>query len=337
MIKLSQNENPLGPSPKGLEAVLKHACTMHRYPEPHSHTLKNKIAGRLNIEPENVFVSAGLVEALDIMIRNFVGKGNNMIIGEITFVAYRFLGEVFNVETRFSTLKNYRMDIDDILRHYDENTKLIIIANPNNPTGTMIDESELIKLMEHVSPDTFVVVDEAYQEYVSQMNFPDSLGLRERYQNLVVMRTFSKIYGLAGLRVGYTIANQSVVEKMEYFQAPFTVNRLGLLAALHAIDDVVFVTKSAEMNKNERQILYNALKQEGFNVVPSQSNFLYVNFETIDERDHLYAELCNRNLLIRKTDLFGDKKAIRMSIGKPEDNLELINSLKQIKIIKNNF
>ena len=165
IVKLSQNENPLGPSPKALEAMLEFAFTANRYPEPHSHTLKKKLAERLNIEQENVFVSAGLVEALDIMIRNFVGKGNNMIVGEITFVAYRFLAEVFNVETRFSKLKNYRMDIDDILSHYDENTKLIIIANPNNPTGTTINEEELTQLLEQVSSDTYVVVDEAYQEY----------------------------------------------------------------------------------------------------------------------------------------------------------------------------
>jgi len=328
IIKLSQNENPLGPSPKAMEAVLKHAYTMHRYPEHHSHSLKEKLAEWLNLAPEEVFVSAGLVESLDIMIRNFVGQGNNMIIGEITFVAYRFLAQVFNVETRFSKLKDYQMDVNDILSRYDKNTKLIIIANPNNPTGTTISENELIQLLEHVSSDTLVVVDEAYWEYVSQSDFPDSLSLQKRYQNLVIMRTFSKIYGLAGLRVGYTIASQSVVEKMEYYQAPFTVNCLGSIAALHAIDDVEFVAKSSEMNKKERQFMFNELKQRGYNVVPSQSNFHFVHFDTVEDRDLFDTELCSHNVLARKTDLFGDSKAIRLSIGTPEDNLKLIRNLK---------
>lgn len=327
IIKLSQNENPFGSSPKALEAVLKHASTIYRYPEPHSHSLEEKIATRLNLDTENVFVSAGLVEALDILIRNFVGNGNNMITGEITFVAYRLLAKVFNVEIRFSRLKDYRMDIDDFLNLYDKNTKLIIIANPNNPTGTTINEIELIQLLDHVSSDTLVVIDEAYQEYVSQRDFPNSLDLQKRYQNLIVMRTFSKIYGLAGLRVGYTIANKSIVEKMEYYQAPFTVNRVASIAASHAIDDVDFVAQSAEMNKNERQLLHNELMRRRYNTLPSQGNFQYVYFNTVEERNRFYDKLCSHNVLGRKMDLFGDNKAIRLSIGTPDDNLRLIGSL----------
>jgi histidinol-phosphate aminotransferase len=331
IIKLSQNENALGPSPKALEAVLNDAHTMHRYPEPHSHSLEKKLAERLNLVPENVFVSAGLVEALDIIIRNFVGKGNNLILGDITFVAYRLLAEVFKVETRFSKMRDYRTDVNDIMSRYDENTKLIIIANPNNPTGTTISESELVRLLEHVSSETLVVVDEAYQEYVSQRDFPDSLSLQKHYQNLVIMRTFSKIYGLAGLRVGYTIANSPLVKKMGYYQAPFTVNRLAAIAAFHAIDDVDFVAQSAEMNKEQRQLLYDELKNNGYNTLPSQGNFQYVYFDTNEERNHFYSALCSRNVFGREMDLFGDNKAIRLSIGTPEDNLKLIESLEQIK------
>ncbi len=327
IIKLSQNENPLGPSPKALEAVMKLASTMYRYPEPHSKSLEEKIASRLNQDVEKVFVSAGLVEALDILIRNFLEKGDNLVIGEITFVAYRLLAQVFHKETRFAKLKDYRMDVDEILSCYDENTRLIIIANPNNPTGTYISGEELIHLMDSVSSDTLVVMDEAYMEYVTQADFPDSLSLQERYQNLVVMRTFSKIYGLAGLRVGYTIANKSVIKKMAHFQAPFTVNRIGSIAATHAIGDEDFVAESAVMNNRERQLLYSELKRHGYDTVPSQGNFQYVHFNTTEERNLFYEDLCSRNIIGRNMDLFGDAKAIRLSIGTPEDNLSLIGGL----------
>ncbi len=219
-IKLSQNENPLGPSPK-VQVAIREACSgIHRYPEPHSYTLRKKLANSLDLDPGHVFVSAGLVESLDIVIRNFVGDGGNMIIGEIAFVAYRLISEVYGVETRFASLRDYRMDIDNILGLCNEHTRLIIVANPNNPTGSTISETELVRLLEQVPTETIVVIDEAYCEYVAQPDFPDSLELLKRFPNLSVMRTFSKIYGLARMRVDYSVASKEIVEKTGYYQAP---------------------------------------------------------------------------------------------------------------------
>lgn len=328
IIKLSQNENPLGPSPMALEAVREYCDTMNRYPEPHSHSLKEKLAERHYLEPENVFVSAGLVESLDILIRNFVGPEGNMILGDITFVAYRLMAEVFGINTRFTKLKDYRIDVDDLLTHYDENTKLIIIANPNNPTGTTISEHELIQIMERISPDTLVVMDEAYMEYVDQRNYPNSLGLWERYQNLIVMRTFSKIYGLAGMRIGYSIASEEIVKKMEYYQPPFTVNRLGLIAAMAAIDDTKFIAESARINKEGREMLSRELTACGYKVAPSQANFLYISFSTTEERNKVHDLLAEKDILVRKTDLFGDHFSFRLTIGTEEHNKKVIECLK---------
>jgi len=166
---------------------------MNRYPEPHSSTLKNEFSDHLGVLSENIFVCAGLVESLDIMIRNFIEKGENLIIPEITFVAYRLLAKVFHVETRFSQMKDYGIDIDSIIENCDEKTKLIIIANPNNPTGTIVNETDLIRLMETVPKHTYVVADEAYCEYVNRVDFPNTMKLLQRYPNLIMLRTFSKI------------------------------------------------------------------------------------------------------------------------------------------------
>lgn len=335
IIKLSQNENPSGPSPFALQAVNDNLENMNRYPEPHSATLKEEFADHLNMLPENIFVCAGLVESLDIMIRNFIQEGENLIIPEVTFVAYKLLAKVFNVDTRFSTMKDYGIDIDSVIENYDEKTRLIIIANPNNPTGTMVGESDLIKLLETVSKDTFVVADEAYCEYVNRRDFPNSIDLLQRYPNLIVLRTFSKIYGLAGMRVGYAVAKEEIIENLELYQSPFTVGYLATVAASAAIKDVKFVEESFQMNLTARKLLESALSELSFKIVPSQSNFIYIHFETKEERDRVYNQLTIENVLVRTTDPFGDEKAFRITIPKPEDCQKVIDCLSQIQAYQN--
>jgi histidinol-phosphate aminotransferase len=329
IIKLSQNENPLGPSPKAMEAVRKSCINIYRYPEPHSHTLRGKIADKIGREVSNVFVSAGMVEAIDIAIRNFVPKGCNMITGEITFVAYKLLANVFNIEARYAKLNNYRIDIDEVISLYDEKTRLIIVANPNNPTGTIISETELVKLLDHVSPETIVVADEAYHEYVKSPDFPNSLALQSKYPNLVVMRTFSKIYGLAGLRVGYTVASEEIIKQFDLFQAPFTVNHMAAEAVIAALEDSEFVEESIEANTNGRRFLAKELTKLGFHVVPSESNFLFLHFKNKEHRDQVYDSLFSKNVLVRKTDLFGDDCAFRVTVGKPGNIQKIINHFRE--------
>lgn len=326
-IKLSQNENPLGPSPLALKAIREFSFSMNRYPEPHSQTLKEDLAKHLGISPKTVFVSAGSIESLDIIIRNFIDKDENLILPEISFVAYKLLAEVFGVQTRFSKMNDYRIDIDSMLELYDEKTKLIIIANPNNPTGTIITHDELVKLMETISSKTYVIIDEAYCEYVSDSDFPKSMGLQKDYPNLIILRTFSKIYGLAGLRVGYAIANSDIVEKLEYLQAPFTVNLLATTAVTATLKDTQFVEKSYMTNLESRSLLEKEFIKLGFKVIPSQSNFIYIHFDTSKERDLYFDRLTNKKVMIRKMCPFGDDKALRITIPKPEDCQKVIDTL----------
>lgn len=329
IIKLSQNENPLGACPKALKAVEEQCkSTMFRYPEPHSLSLKNAIGEKLGLSGDNIFVSSGLVEALDIAVRNFVGDGN-LIIGRTTFVAYRLMAEVFGVDIHFAELVDFRMDVDEILKVYDDKTKMIIIANPNNPTGTMISHDDVIRLLNNVSKDTMVVLDEAYMEYVFDNNYPDTMSLQNEYPNLVVMRTFSKIYGLAGLRVGYVIANKETINRFEKYQAPFTVNNLAAVAVKAALKEDDFVKQSSEMNKEQREILYNGLVNLGFEAIPSQSNFIYINFPSIEERDAVYNHLESCKVFARKTDQFGGPTAFRITIGNPSDNKKVLACFKE--------
>ena len=326
-IKLSQNENPLGPSTKAYRAVIENGNDIFRYPEPHSNSLTKKIAEKRNVSEDNVFVSAGIVESLDILIRNFIGESENIIIPKLSFVAYKLLGEVLGVEVRFADMTDYRIDIDAILKHYNQRTKLIIIASPNNPTGTIVTESELLHLLDNVSKDTLVVLDEAYAEYASPDIFLDSRNVQKKYPNLIILRTFSKIYGLAGLRVGYAIADAKIINQLHYYQAPFTVNYMASIAAMAALDDDEFVQKSYRMNNMERRFLMNEFTQLGYKVVPSESNFLFVTFDTKTERDEVSDLLAEKGVLVRETDAFGDENALRITVGERENNEQVIEYL----------
>ncbi len=327
IIKLSHNENPFGPSPLALEAVREHSLSINRYPEPHSSTLKAELAEHLELSPDNIFVCAGLVEALDILIRHFIGKDENLIIPKLTFIAYKLLAKVFGVETRFSQMKDYKIDIDSIIGLYDDQTKVIIIANPNNPTGTIVTEEELITLLESVSPNTFVTVDEAYYEYVSDMDYPNTIELQKKYPNLIVMRTFSKIYGLAGLRVGYSIATKQVIQQFEYYQPAFTVNKMASVAASAAIKDKQFLNDSFETNMGARTLLVKELRGLGYNVIPSQGNFIFIYFDNKKDRDLIFNLLKSKNVLARKMCPFGDFKAFRITVPDPKNCQKIIDCL----------
>jgi len=328
IIKLSQNENLLGPSPKACKAILENSIKMFQYPEPHSATLQSKIASKYQVEAKNVFVCAGLTEALDILIRNFIDKSENIIIPKLSFVAYKLLAKVFGIEVRFSEMEDYKIDVNSILNQYNNNTKAILIASPNNPTGTVFSETDLLKLLDHISPNTYLVLDEAYGEYATRESYPNALAIQKKYPNLIVMRTFSKIYGLAGLRVGYAIANSEIIEKFEYFQAPFTVNQMASVAAMAAIDDEDYVAESSFINKKERDILFSELTKLGYNIVPSESNFLFLHFHTQNERDRISDSLNSKGVIVRNMDAFGDEKALRISVGRPEMNKTVLNYLK---------
>lgn len=329
LIDLSKNENPFGVSPKALASIKNSVDVLNRYPEPHSLTVKKEIGRHLNLSPDNIFVSAGLVEAIDIIIRNFVGEGENMIVSECSFVAYRALAKVFEIEIQLAQMDNYALSTNHFLTVYNAKTRLIFIDNPNNPTGTYIKNTELVKFLKQISKDTYVVLDEAYYEYVDAADYPDSLALLKDYPNLIIMRSFSKIHGLAGLRIGYCISSQETVQKLEYFQAPFTVNQTAASASIAAAGDVDFIKKSFELNQTEKNKLINNLRSVGFKVSPSQTNFIFISFNTKEERDNICNFLQQNRISVCKTDPFGAPKGLRISIGVPKENDYLINCLKE--------
>ncbi len=330
IIKLSQNENPFGASPLALKAIEENYSEIYRYPNIINETLRNKLAEKYNKLPENIVISAGSVDLVDIIIKAFVGFDDNLVTSNLTFVAYALLAKIHKRECKFAGLLNYTISCDNIFSLCDEKTRVVFIANPNNPTGTMIPGNSLKEFLKTLPSRIFVIIDEAYAEYVTDRSYPDSFELQKTFPNLIILRTFSKIYGLAGMRIGYAIAHPDIIQSLIQHRTPFSINNLANLAASAALDDTDFTRECAIVNQRERNFLYNELKNLGFEAVPSNGNFIFIDCPTVDEKSTILTSLKKEGILARDLELFGTKTGFRISIGRPENNRYLIKCLKQI-------
>jgi len=332
VIRLAQNENPHGASPKVLEAIQNNIKSISLYPDVILTELKEKLAKKNNVTHDEIIVAPGSCSLIDQLIARLVKKGENIVIPKLSFIAYKLCAKVHNHECREAKMENYHVSLNNVLALTDEKTKLIFLANPNNPTGTFFSQSEITSFLEKISPKTIVVLDEAYNEYVTDKNFPASLNIYKEYKNVIILRSFSKIYGLAGLRIGYGIARKSFIDDFESNRIPFTVSSIANIAALTALDDDEHVQQSAKRNAKERDFLTNGLSCLGYKVVPSQSNFVFLYFETTEERNKVCEIFLENQILVRKMDAFGDDKALRISTGKSADNKKLVDCLSPVAV-----
>jgi histidinol-phosphate aminotransferase len=327
VIRLAQNENPYGASPKVLEAIKKNIDSISLYPDFVLTKLKNNIAEINQVLPDEIAVSAGSCALIDQIVFNFVKPGENIVFPELTFIAYKLCAEIHNREYRLAEMDNYYISLENILKLCDNKTKVVFLANPNNPTGTIFTHTEIIDFLNKIPKGTYVVLDEAYNEYVEDKDFPDSRSILKLYENVIIFRSFSKIYGLAGLRVGYAIAEKSLIKEIEKNRIPFTVTTISNYAALEALKDKEFVKECVMKNQQERELLVNGLISLGYNVVPSHSNFVFIYFSSTVERDKMYNTLFENKIIVRKLEAFGDNHSLRISIGKPEENFKIMECL----------
>lgn len=327
IIKLAANENALGTSPLALEAIKNNYQDVHYYPEYNPITLKDKLALKHGVLPQNIALSAGSVNIIDMIIKVFVDFDEEVLTFEKSFVAYGLSAKANKKKCVFAKLTDLTCDINNLFPLVYEKTKAIFIANPNNPTGTIISHDALFQLLNKISSSILVIIDEAYYEYVTDDAYPDSLKLQKEFPNLIILRTFSKIYGLAGLRIGYTIANEDFVRDIEKYSPPFRINYLAARAALAAMDDLEFVKKCVQFNSRERNFLYNELKNSGYNVIPSQGNFIYMYFDRHEEKERIFKQLEDEGILVCNLDIFEQENSLRISIGKSETNKKIIECL----------
>jgi histidinol-phosphate aminotransferase len=327
IVKLSANENCYGCSPLALEAGLEKFESICRYPDVNPLALKKKLADKYNVDVKNIVVGAGSVRIIDGLIQTFAGEGEEILTFEKSFIAYGELSAFHRRKCRFAPLTDFHCRLQNLYPYIDQHTRLIFIANPNNPTGTIISHDDLDKFLGTVPANITVVIDEAYAEYVNAPSFPDSFELQRKHPNLVILRSFSKIYGLAGLRIGYAIMSEQKSLRMSLMQIPFSVNNCAANAAIAALDDEDFTSQSARHNAEQRDFLKGELARLGYKAIQSHANFICVRFDSQIEKMKMKNLLLRNSILICDLDDFGYQLALRITIGKRQTNRKIISIL----------
>ncbi len=328
IIKLASNENPLGASPKAVKAIESALGDLRLYPDANHFYLRQKLAAHVGVDAEEIIIGNGSNEIIDFIIRSFCAPGDNVVSCGAAFVAYRVCAQVHGVEYREPPLDNDLMaELDAIVKLCDEKTRIVFLPNPNNPTGTYVRRDVLRGILQTLQEkNVLVLLDYAYWEYVTADDLPDPMEIYREFSNVVITRTFSKIYGLAGLRVGYGIAHPEILSPMKKVKMPFNVSSLSLAAAQAAIDDVSHVKRSFEINAEGKDYLEKEFKRMGLEYFSSQANFLLVKFPKNNPKE-LYESMLRAGVILRPVAGYGLREHLRISIGTMAENRRLIQSL----------
>jgi len=328
-IKLSSNENPRPPHPGLVEAVIAAMLQSNRYPESGVPDLTRALASHHGIPADEVMVGHGSNEIIDLLVRACAGAGDNVIFPVPSFIVYHLIAKVCGCEGVGVPCRDYRLDLPAMRKAVNDRTRAIFLCNPNNPTSTYVNEMEVRDFLRDLPDDLFVVMDEAYIDYVDAKDFPDSMQLRREYPNLVILRTFSKFYAVAGVRVGYAIAHRDVVDVLHRVRQPFNVSRLAEAAGLAALEFAREIAPLARETSAERERVRDEVLKLGFACPPSQANFLFVDLGSSDL--DLFVALQRRKVIVRRLGQFGStRNSYRISIGTPDENDLFIRALRDI-------
>ncbi len=328
VIKLASNENPLGPSPMAIDAVRAAAGDVSLYPDGACVELRGRLSEKLAVAPERFIFGNGTDEIIDFLFFAFFDQGDVAVMGDPTFSSYFLSGMTMGASLAYVPLRDHCHHVEEMLQAVDGRTKAVFVGTPHNPTGTICTTSELERMLDGLPPEVLLIWDEAYREYVDDPTYPDSIPYLDSYPNLVVLRTFSKIYGLAGLRVGYGMADPQVVDFLERVRPPFNVNRLAQVAALAALEDTGHVERSRATNAEGKRYLSGELKRLGLHSIPTQANFLLVRFDHLTEG--LSEKLLEKGIIVRDGAALGYPGHLRLTIGTPEQNHAVAAAIEEL-------
>ena len=324
-IKLASNENPLPPSERVQKAIVAALATLNRYPDGGGFYLRQALAKKHGVTPEHVVLGNGSNELIELLVHAFMRPGDEAVVPHPSFVVYPMSVQAAGGIRVVVMLRDYRLDLEAMGRAVTPLTKLVFIANPNNPTATMVTADEVERFMARVPDRTIVVFDEAYVEFAQGPDFPDSLGYMKQGRKLVVLRTFSKAASLAGLRVGYGVADPDAVALLNRIRPPFNVNSLAQAAALAALDDEPHILECVRLIDAGRQFLYDEFKALGLKYVPSRANFILVDVGR--SAAEIYQKLLREGVIVRPMTSFGMETALRITVGTPQENRRLVRAL----------
>lgn len=327
IIKLASNENPLGPSPLALVALERAVREVHLYPDGAAYELKNRLAARHGVSPDQIVLGAGSDEVMRLLAEAYFNQGDEVIVADPTFSQYEFVARIMGAVVVRVPNVNHTLDLEAMAGYVTPRTRAIFVCNPNNPTGTAVGDSEVRALLDAVPQSVLVVLDEAYHEYVARPDYPDGVSYLDAHPNVVVLRTFSKIFGLAGLRVGYGVMHPAVAEPLERVRPPFNVNLPAQAAALAALDDEEHIARSREVNEKGKAQLYSGLSEMELEYVPTESNFILLR-PGIPARE-AFARLLSMGIIIRPGNSFGLPEWIRVTIGTFAQNQRFLEGLQR--------
>ena len=329
-VKLSANESALGPSPKAIKEYLKLSKNFKRYPDSDGINLRKSLAKKFKLDLNKIILGSGSDQILELICKAFLKKGDDVIVPKFSFLIYRLYSRINGANVLYSNEKNFTVSVEDILKKVTKKTKIVFIANPNNPTGTYISKKKLLLLRKKLRSNILLVIDDAYFEYVQQKNYSSGLKLFSNFRNVIVTRTFSKIYGLAGLRVGWGYGSKEIINSLNLIKPPFNINSPALSAAEAAIKDNAWLNKEIKHVNKWNNKFYEEFKKLNIDTNKSFTNFLLINFDKIKKNSNkVFKLLANAGILVRKMNSYGIKNSLRVTIGKNYENKTLILKIKK--------
>jgi histidinol-phosphate aminotransferase len=328
VVNLSSNENPLGPSPQAVVALREAAGTVHRYPDATGAALKAALADKWGLSPANVALGNGTDEWILLLCLSLANPGDEIVMAWGSFISYLLRASEVGAEAVRVPLKNYTHDLQAMSEAISDRTRLVFVCNPNNPTGTLVDAAAVQAFLERTPERVLVVLDEAYYEYVADPDYTRGVEyVRSGRRNLVVLRTFSKAFGLAGLRVGYMLAHETLIDYMERARAPFNVNQLAQVAALAALGDEEHIRRSVKANEAAKEFFYRELTALGLRYIPTHANF--IAFDAGQPGGVVSERLLERGFIVTALDGWGVPNHVRFSFGTPEENEAFVAALRE--------
>ena len=327
-VKLASNENPLGASEAVSDALLATFPQLARYPDGSAYILKNRLSEFLGVSTEMITVGNGSNDVLELLGRVFLNPHNEAVVSQHSFVVYPLVTKAVGARLKVIPAKNYKQDLKATLESIQNETRMVFIANPNNPTGTWVTECELIEFLENIPKTLLVVLDEAYFEYVDKPDYPDGISLVKKFPNLIVTRTFSKAYGLAALRIGYAVSHPDIADLLNRIRQPFNVNSMSLVAALAALDDQKHVEKSVSLNQLGLDYFMKGCDEMELSYIPSVANFLTIDLER--KAMPIYEGLLRLGIIVRPVGVYELPNHLRVTTGLPGENELFLSALKRL-------
>ena len=330
-IKLSANESALGPSPKAIKEYIKVSKNFKRYPDSDGTFLRKTIAKKFKLDQSRIILGSGSDQIFELICKAFLNKNDEVVVSQYSFIIYRIYSKINFAKVIYAPENNFNFSVNNILMSVNKKTKIVFIANPNNPTGTYIDKEEILRLRKKLRSDILLVVDDAYFEYMNYKDYECGLKLFSKFKNVIITRTFSKIYGLAGLRIGWGYASKNIIDSLYIIKPPFNVSRPALFTAAVAIKDTVWLTKEIRHVRKWSKKFYDLFKKLNIHTNKTSVNFALINFDRVKKSSkQVFYALAKTGILLRQMDVYSIKNSLRVTVGSNKENLKLIVELKKI-------